>query len=138
AMAEGFRRVNSLPDKAPILAALDARMNEVSWGLFESNKDAPVAVTSEFVMSPADVADQPAAQQYLSSIIGVGAGWRYPELHSLPVAQIQQEFYPQAQDIVRLAAKLMAEGKSVSVTQAQPVYLRDQVSWQKRQRIRSE
>lgn len=138
AMAEGFRRVNSLPDKAPILAALDARMNEVYWGLFESSKDAPVAVTSEFVMSPADVADQPAVQQYLSSIIGVGAGWQYQELHSLPVAQIQQEFYPQAQDIVRLAAKLMAEGKSVSAMQAQPVYLRDQVSWQKRQRIRSE
>lgn len=138
AMVEGFRRDNSLPDRTPILAALDARMNEVYWGLFESDKDAPVAITSEFVMSPAEVADQPAVQQYLSSIIGVGAGWHYPELHGLPVAQIQQEFYPQAQDIVRLAAKLMAEGKSVSAMQAQPVYLRDQVSWQKRQRIRSE
>src|SRR5690554_497081 len=138
AMAEGFRRVNSLPDKSPILAALDARMNEVYWGLFASNEGAPAAITPEFVMSPADVAGQPAVQQHLASIIGVGAGWQYPDLQALPVAQIQQEFYPQAQDIVRLAVKLMAEGKSVSAMQAQPVYLRDQVSWQKRQRIRSE
>src|SRR5690606_24479813 len=54
AMAEGFRRVNSLPDKSPILAALDARMNEVYWGLIESDKDATVAITTVFVMSPAE------------------------------------------------------------------------------------
>src|SRR5690606_21044019 len=138
AMAEGFRRVNVLPDKSPILAALDARMNEVYWGLFESNETAPVAITPEFVMSPADVASHPAVLLHLESIVGIGAGWHYPDLHSLQVAQVQQEFYPQAQDIVRLTVKLIAEGKSVTPMNANPVYLRDQASWQKRQRIRSE
>lgn len=123
-----------------VLVALDARMNEVYWGLFQQNSSSriPDSLTPEFVMPPAAVITHDLVQQHRDQLVGVGPGWHYPELQVGSDIVIECEVYPHAKDIVRLAAELFAHGETVAVMDAQPVYLRDQVSWQKRQRIRTE
>lgn len=141
AMASGYYRALPSDDPRrlqPLLVALDARMSEVYWGLFryDEQSNIPTSLTTEHVMSPAAVLEQDAVTQYRNTLIGVGSGWQYEALADLSPAVCEVSAYPNAEDIVRLASELFARGEYVSVLEAQPVYLRDEVSWQKRQRIR--
>lgn len=139
AMAAGYYRLHS-SEESPLLVALDARMDEIYWGLFQRNSQSlvPDVLAPECVMSPATILDNEQIQTLANSLIGVGPGWHYPELSRLSIASLNVNVYPHAEDIAHLAQELFARGEYVSAAEAQPVYLRDQVSWQKRQRIRSE
>jgi len=139
AMASGhFRSDKSASDK--VLVALDARMNEVYWSLFQAvpGNDEPRQLMDEAVMSPADVANHIAVAGHAQTFAAIGPGWHYPDLQALPVVTRELDVYPDAADMVRLAALKFARGEAVSVMDAEPVYLRNEVSWQKRQRIRGQ
>lgn len=147
AMAAGYyQRLNERPshdEKArehPVLVALDARMSEVYWGLFlhEPHSLLPKPLAPEFVMPPAGVIEYAIATQYRGQMIGLGPGWHYEDLAQLAPAALDLLVYPDAADMARMAEELLQRGEVVSAMEAQPVYLRDEVSWQKRQRIRSE
>lgn len=133
-MAMAYGRAVNQP-AITVLAALDARMGEVYWGLYQCQgvKHRPVALCADSVTHPEAVA---ARIPQHSSFVGVGSGWGYESLAALP-QQYQLEFYPQARDIIRLAAMQYAAGQALPVDEAQLVYLRNEVSWKKRQRIRS-
>lgn len=140
AMAAGHFRLQAAKDNVPeVLVALDARMQEVYWGLFrKTSSDTLVeAITEEFVMSPKKVATHADVQIRAAQMIGIGQGWHYPELQQLPTLGRDLNVYPRAEDIARLAELSYRRGETLSVFDAQPVYLRDEVSWQKRQRIRA-
>lgn len=119
----------------PLLPALDARMEEIYWGLFSAGSR-PQALLPEQVMKPALVAEQPLVASLQKQFIALGSGWRYPELEAIAPAAVLQDACPTAKDIVTLAVAAYAEHAQISILDAQPVYLRDSVSWQKRQRIR--
>lgn len=143
AMAAGYYRAVAGDDKAhqnPVLVALDARMNEVYWGLFQFNPHSrlPTALTAEFVMPPANVLRQDQVKLSCHQMTGLGPGWHYEDLQQLSPLVLDMSAYPDAADMARMADELLARGESVSAMDAQPVYLRDEVSWQKRQRIRTE
>ena len=143
AIAAGYYRnaaVGELKQPHPVLVALDARMNEVYWGLFQydSRNPLPTALTAEFVMPPSAVVQQDAVKQNRNQLIGLGPGWHYEDLQHLAPVSFDLSVYPDAADIASMAYALLARGESVSAMEAQPVYLRDEVSWQKRQRIRTE
>lgn len=136
AMALGFYRAN--PEiELPVLVALDARMNEVYRGLFARNGEQVKALSPEEVINPDALANNSELTQLNGNFIGVGPGWHYPALQALAVNNRQLDVHPHAENMALIAATLFSEGHAISAVDAQPVYLRDSVSWQKRQRIRN-
>ncbi len=135
AIALGFYRANQ-HELLPLLVALDARMNEVYWGLFERNGDLVRSLADEGVTGPESLVARDEVLALNGKFVSVGPGWHYPALQVFPSPQKVLNVWPSAEDIALIAASQFAKGQVVSALEAQPVYLRDSVSWQKRQRIR--
>lgn len=135
AMALGFYRKNPEVD-LPLLVALDARMDEVYWGLYQREISGVTFCSEEAVMHPEALARNGEIARLNGEFAGIGPGWHYPAMQALGAKSRELDVHPQAEDMALIAADLFAEGKVVSALEAQPVYLRDSVSWQKRQRIR--
>src|SRR5690554_306139 len=136
-MAMAYGRAFAATDQpaSRILCALDARMAEVYWGLYEcaTPNSLPMVICPDSVSAPETVA---ALIPEATEFVGVGSGWCYEALSGL-TEQFQIEVYPSARDVVALAAMEYQAGKAQAVEQVQPVYLRNEVSWKKRQRIRT-
>ncbi|GKW41194.1 tRNA (adenosine(37)-N6)-threonylcarbamoyltransferase complex dimerization subunit type 1 TsaB [Pectobacterium carotovorum subsp. carotovorum] len=129
-MAQGAFR---LKQATQVLAAIDARMGEVYWGCYQRDADGSwQGESEEAVLKPEQV------QALTAALSGewttVGTGWEtYPELvnHSSLVLSKGEVLLPQAQDMLPLACQLWQAGKAVSVENAQPRYLRNEVTWKK-------
>lgn len=135
AMALGYYRTHD-NDARPVLVAVDARMDEVYWSLFSAEKGMPVALGNEFVMKPELVVEREELNGLHHSLVGVGSGWHYLTMNALKPALLVLDAHPHAENIAFIAERRLVAGKTMNVMDAQPVYLRDSVSWQKRQRIR--
>lgn len=118
-----------VPDAEFILAALDARMDELYWCCYQVRDGVPVALQEERVSAPSDV--------YLpkdASWTMAGSGVSY--LHAMghiadSISQSFQEIYPSADKMLQLAQRELEAGHLLKPEEAQPVYLRDG-SWKKR------
>lgn len=109
--------------------ALDARMGEVYWGVYQRNQDglaelmgAEAVLTAEQVICP-DVVEG----------IGVGHGWgsyqaELKQRLGEQVSAIYEAYYPSAAEVCLLAVRPVKDGLLVSAEQALPVYLRNQVA----------
>lgn len=136
ALALGYARAHP-ENKQSIVVALDARMDEVYWGVFQSETNGVEPISREYVMAPDELPKQVSIQSLNSHYVGIGSGWHYPAMQGLGAGLIVTDVYPHAADVALIAAKLWDDGVTVNALDAQPVYLRDSVSWQKRQRIRN-
>lgn len=136
AMAQGFVTEN-VNNSVPLLVALDARMDEIYWGLFSADK-IPQALSAEFVMKPAQVSEQEIIAHLNKQFIAIGPGWHYADLQNIIPEVVVQDAHPDARYILPLAVDAFQKGQTQSILEAQPVYLRDSVSWQKRQRVRTQ
>ncbi len=129
-MAQGAFR---LTGATRVLAAIDARMGEVYWGEFERNaKGHWLGEHTEAVMTPAQTLVR--AEALSGHWATVGTGWQaYPDLVSgSDIALVDgQMSLPQAEDMLPLALSSWARGDAVKVEQAEPVYLRNEVTWKK-------
>ncbi len=125
--------------QGPVLIALDARMEEVYWGLFQRQATGELTCLSgEHVMNPVAVLAHPALAP-VATMLAAGSGLSYNPLAALVdklAAEVWLDMHPRAEEIALLAAPRYSADAAVAVEQAQLVYLRDSVSWQKRQRIR--
>lgn len=107
------------------LVALDARMGEVYWGVYQK-KWCPILPESVIVPEGVIVPDEVRG-------IGIGSGWEvYGEVLRLRVGEdrlleIWPQHLPRASAVARLAAEMFAKGEAVVPEQALPVYLRDRV-----------
>jgi tRNA threonylcarbamoyladenosine biosynthesis protein TsaB len=114
-----------------VVAALDARMDEVYWGAFENIDGYPVVIEQERVNHPERVSLPFDAQWE-----GAGSGWGYASSMSAlvqeKVATINPDVYPTASAMVRLAERAWQKGETVAPEEALPVYLRDDVAWKKK------
>ena len=116
-----------------VLAAIDARMGEVYWA--EYQRDAQGVwhgEESEAVLKPE------AVRQRLAELSGewatVGTGWAaWPEMAQGANVTLTDGgvTLPEAEDMLPIACQLLAEGKTVAVESAEPVYLRNEVAWKK-------
>lgn len=141
ALALGGISDHHYAEQSRLLVALDARMSEVYWAEFRVEEQIPQLITDEYVMNPAAVAE--VLDQYVDAEepvtrYGLGPGWHYPDMAAIDTKDVQLEAHPHASCIARLAEPLWQSGKAVSALEAQPTYLRDTVSWKKRQRIRNQ
>lgn len=139
ALAAGYyRETADGSEHLPVLVALDARMDEIYWSVFapQAGQAQPRRLVDEQVMAPTLVCQQTEVLELAQQFVAVGSGWHYPDLQAIAPARVFEQRYPHAEDIVRIAAEKFVRQELVSVLDAEPVYLRDTVSWQKRQRIR--
>lgn len=128
-----FRTADTDVDNAPphILVCNDARMQEVYWGCFERGQDGlVVAVGPERVSKPADVSlpetwkgrSVHAAGRGFAAYVDLGSNFRDA------LVEVDTRVLPRAVEIASLAVADFRVGKSVSPTEAVPVYLRDDVA----------
>jgi len=121
--------------EAQVMAALDARMAEVYWGVYTRSEDGlPVLQGTECVAAPDTVPLPPPGRW-----VGAGSGWEsYAEAlmkHSGErVVRVLPDLEPRARDLVRLGAAAFERGQTVQAELALPVYLRDQVVHQARKK----
>lgn len=114
-----------------LAVAFDARMGEVYWGCFQSRGGLPVPMMSERVCSPESVSLPPLDGCWY----GAGQGWQLreqmPQSLVSAVSRTDDTLVPRANYVVRLASHELIAGRGVSAAEAQPVYVRDEVTWKK-------
>ncbi|WP_206485444.1 tRNA (adenosine(37)-N6)-threonylcarbamoyltransferase complex dimerization subunit type 1 TsaB [Thalassotalea sp. G2M2-11] len=119
--------------QSKVVSLIDARMSEVYLGGYQVNEQGlMMPVLDEAVLSPKKVAEYLTA--FNDGIYGVGTGWD-AYASELTVKKLNldspQVLYPDAKAMLTLGQFAFAQGKSVNAENAQPVYVRDTVSWKK-------
>lgn len=111
-----------------VMAALDARMQEVYWGVYQRDgRGLPVVLGKEYVCSPTTVVFPDAVAG-----AGAGSGWdTYAEdlmqQAGERILRVLPDLEPRALDVANLGADQLQRGITVRAEEAIPVYLRDQV-----------
>lgn len=113
-----------------VLAAIDARMDEVYWGAYRLGTDGiMLAVDRETVGSPDRVFLPPG----IGAWFGAGTGWGLHESRLVarcgrPAGGIDGERLPDARDCLAIALRLYRTGAVADARQALPIYLRNRVT----------
>jgi tRNA threonylcarbamoyladenosine biosynthesis protein TsaB len=116
-------------DAPRVLAAFDARMNQVYSGAYVRNAQGIVELAGiESVVTPSDM-PLPEGNNWL----GAGNGW---DLHHAAllqrlggrVADWRKQVHPRARDVAQLGAVAVQAGQAIAAEQALPVYVRDDVA----------
>ena len=126
ALAQDF--FNRHEDVARAFTAMDARMSEIFWGVFQRNALGLAELLGEEAVTPAGEVVFPEVLGY-----GVGSGWAvYAEVLQARLGALVQgvssEVWPRAAAVAQLGAYYFANGLAVPVEEAMPVYLRDKVA----------
>ncbi len=115
-----------------VCPAFDARMNEVYIGQYRATSGLPETVTQEQVL-PIEVAARQFGEQ---PAVAIGSGWQTPALADCRAEQERPNIAITAQDIDAVAQWLYRNNATVAVGNAEPVYLRNEITWKKRETIR--
>jgi tRNA threonylcarbamoyladenosine biosynthesis protein TsaB len=107
-----------------VLATIDARMDEVYWQHCGFDNGLAVSLSAEQLSAPEAVA--------IERGVGAGSGFNYAERMNTEALQaIFTELLPTAGAVAKLAQREWLAGNSCAPEQALPIYLRDEVAWQK-------
>lgn len=114
-----------------VAVAFDARMDEVYWGCFCLENGLPVALMEERVCAPEKVTLPETAGT--ARWLAAGSGWHHRERMPLGTGfqTVEDTQGPDARCVAKIAVAVFKEQGGVSADQAHPVYLRDEVTWQK-------
>ena len=131
AMAQAAARLHQA---SQVIAAIDARMAEVYLALYQLDADGLMQpVCDELARKPAELPPL----TLTGDICAVGTGlvtYRDAFLHWASGTQLQiseQVLLPSAQDMLTLAVPAWQQQLFVAAELAEPVYVRDEVTWQK-------
>lgn len=116
-----------------VLAAIDARMGEVYWAEYQRDEQGIWhGEANEAALSPQAVAAR------MAGLSGewhcAGTGWKaWPQLaeNSLLALTDSMVELPAAEDMLLPALHALSVGKIVAAGEAEPVYLRNEVTWKK-------
>ncbi|CAL1241417.1 tRNA (adenosine(37)-N6)-threonylcarbamoyltransferase complex dimerization subunit type 1 TsaB [Candidatus Methylocalor cossyra] len=116
-----------------VFACLDARMDEVYWGVYGRGGEGTAQLLGQELVAPAGAVPLPGEGWG----VGLGSGWsRYGALLADRLGNrltaVLQDRFPRAAAVARLGAEGFRLGRAVAAEQAVPVYLRDQVARQPR------
>ncbi|MBS3963798.1 MAG: tRNA (adenosine(37)-N6)-threonylcarbamoyltransferase complex dimerization subunit type 1 TsaB [Methylomonas sp.] len=125
AMAQDFFN-HSTADLA--FTALDARMDEVFWGVYRRSELGLAELVGDEAVAPASQVIHPDLPGH-----GIGSGWaaQHDALRERLGHCLQgsdTNIWPKASCVAQLGAYAHANGLTVTAEQAQPVYLRDKVA----------
>ncbi|OTA15671.1 tRNA threonylcarbamoyladenosine biosynthesis protein TsaB [Xenorhabdus vietnamensis] len=128
-MAQGAFRLKGATN---VLVAIDARMGEVYWAQYTFNSQGEwQGDETEAVLKPEQV------QEIMNSLSGewaiAGTGWEaYPQLLNSHLTLVASDIaLPHAEDMLPLAVQMWEAGELTAVEHAEPVYLRNEVTWKK-------
>ncbi len=103
-----------------IAICLDARMNEVYWGVYDNNQ-----LVDETILKPEF------APQLGAEYVGVGTGWgAYQQALSQAtgIDNYQSDFYPKAQNLIDMALRHISHNQPLDDDLPLPTYLRNNVA----------
>ena len=146
AQAQRFLAEWQSDEECVLLSTIDARMDEVYWALYQSDVStgglrpigeeqltAPEALPSPDSMPSCLEALATAESMATRSLIALGSGHHYHR--QMPAATADLSWHPALQPdaaaIAELALRDVDNSTGRPASQAIPVYLRDQVAWQK-------
>lgn len=133
AMAQGLLRAGQLQGGQRVLCVLDARINEVYWGVYECVGDTVVSCISDQVSAPGELPFDALQGLQLAVCCGSGvASVLQQEKADLlnQSAVLLHEHWPDARDVAALAVRVPDEDLQAAEA-VQPVYLRNEISWKK-------
>lgn len=130
------------PQAEVIVSLLDARMGEIYWAVTEFSPEAPALVVEPSLNAIGDVNTrlaQLAKSSSGKSLLLAGAAASLLDCTALQQegATFDDGVVPSATQIAVIALELWREGVSCRAQDFQLNYLRNSVSWNKRQRIRT-
>lgn len=120
------------------LVALDARMNEIYFGIYQvSTTGLMFPLTEDILIAPHEIDIKNIISQYekhfINDIIGIGNAWNVykdilykQDLKDLSTI-IENDCYPQARYVLKLAIYEYMQNNFVDVDDALPLYLRNNV-----------
>lgn len=112
-----------------VAVAIDARMSEVYFAVYENKGGLACLEGEEQVLPPESAAKLTKAAKVDH---WVGTGWQaYPELTPLTNLSQEEILYPNARYMLPLAKNAIDSNLAVEVEDINPVYLRDKVTWKK-------
>ncbi|PKH89307.1 tRNA (adenosine(37)-N6)-threonylcarbamoyltransferase complex dimerization subunit type 1 TsaB [Colwellia sp. Bg11-28] len=125
-----------------VLAAIDARMSEVYNGYFVLDENNVMQAQKGEAVTPPENLAQQLSDVVVAPFYAVGTGWdAYPEklseksgeqLLALKINEGSPDIlFPSAEAMLAIGKVKLELGQGVSAEHAQPVYVRDTVSWQK-------
>ncbi len=128
AIAQDF--FNKKPEADMAFTAMDARMDEIFWGVYRRNAHGLAELIGAEMVTPAGEVIFPDSAGFG---FGVGSGWgayraQLIERLGERVQGVEVDVWPRAACIAQLGAYDFANGLAVPVEQAMPVYLRDKVA----------
>ncbi len=120
-----------LAPKSAVAVAFDARMGEVYWGCFRNRDGIPEAFGPEQVCGP----DRLSLPDFDGRWFGAGSGWalqdRMPAEQVSVITDADVTLAPRAREVALLAQQEWKQEHWVSAAEARPVYLRNEVTWNK-------
>jgi tRNA threonylcarbamoyladenosine biosynthesis protein TsaB len=145
-MAFKLARSRNLHD-GKILAAIDARMNEVYWAVYEATAEVePVAIVDDCAAAPEDI--MAAINFPLAAAVGDGCAILakyFPAITATDKSSnnwntVWQDhhFFADAKHVSLLAMPAFVRGEVTNIDDAQIAYIRNEISWKKRKKIRSD
>jgi len=111
-----------------VMSTIDARMQEIYWAVYGFEEGLASVVQADSLDAPHLIAFEPGRDWS-----GVGSGMDYQKDMQLqhPFSSIDASLLPGAEAVALLAARSFEKGDLLSAEEAVPVYLRDEVAWQK-------
>jgi tRNA threonylcarbamoyladenosine biosynthesis protein TsaB len=118
-----------------IFTAVDARMNEIYWAVYQRNPEDIAELSGQEAVGPVANIDCLGQKGF-----GIGSGWKIyeAELNAKSgdfISDCDANYLPKASVIARLGVYGFNNNQAVSVEQAMPVYLRDKVAKKESERI---
>lgn len=118
-----------------VLPCIDARMQEIYFGLYKLNDDQIMELVGEEKVSPADSVNIDVDD----NCYGVGTGWKTyaEELHQVLRKNLSynENIFPRAEYVAKLAKVYFDQQRSVLAVEALPVYLRDNVAQKPKNKV---
>lgn len=117
-----------------ILAAIDARMDEVYWASYRLEGEQWQLDGEECVISPDKIQLPEKLVKADEAWVGAGTGWAsyrdrlLPTANNCQLSTILPDCYPSAEVIAKLAVEELIAGNTVTAAEAIPVYLRNDVA----------
>ena len=114
---------------AQVASCVDARINEVYWGVYKEESQLMVLQGAEVVCRPEDI---PLDTSNIDVAIGSGGLYKSQVMDRCPsITSWGSLENSEARDVITLGVAQFEKQNFVSVEQAVPVYLRDKVTWKK-------
>ncbi len=108
-------------------------MGEVYWAEYQRDENGIWhGEETEAVLKPELVHER--MQQLSGEWVTVGTGWQARRIsvkRAVWFCAMAKCYSPAAEDMLPIACQMFAEGKTVAVEHAEPVYLRNNVAWKK-------